>query len=80
MNESYDKGHFSLRHLMPVASDKTKKELQKPKLGQKCYFPNMFIGQSKIVSQDAGHSRKAPLSTAPKVPELCPEIEGNPVP
>ena len=44
MNESYDKGHFSLRHLMPVASDKTKKELQKPKLGQKWYLPNMFSG------------------------------------
>ena len=32
------------------------------------------------VSKSFPHPLKAPHSVAPKVPEFCPEIEGNPVP
>ena len=36
------KSLLSLRHLMPVAYDKIKKELQTPKLCQTFYRPNML--------------------------------------
>ena len=43
-----------------------------------CYWP---VTLKKVeVSKKFPNPLKAPLSAAPKVPEVCPEVEGNPEP